>query len=98
VTDAEFRERFIVHLVERLRSVCDPLPINTAEDIYEDCPRSEMLDSLRDDPETAADESFVEYEDSLRDDDDSGDIYEADEDDLGDDDDYDDDYDYDQGW
>lgn len=69
MTDIQYRDRFISRLTERLETdghMYFPQALALAKEIYEDCPRNEMLDAYAANPEKSANEAYCEWDDGKR--------------------------------
>ena len=85
MTDGEYERRYLVEMIRRLEAHGQPDAADIAQDSYEQMPRGEMDARWQDDPEGAAAESFIEWRDSMRDDDyDETDLADGPYDDSGD--------------
>lgn len=64
MTDEEYRQRFIDRLVLRFTEdehLTAEMAQKEAEEEYAKCPRSEMVDEWKDDPDNCADEVWLEW-------------------------------------
>jgi len=82
LTDQQYRSRFIERLSLRFREdehMEAELAQREAEEQYAKCPRSQMADEWKDDPDNCADETWIEWR-SEYDDEVEGDEWDGDED------------------
>ena len=71
MTDEEYKRRFVERLSMRLEEdehLTADLAQREAGEVYDKCPRAEMVDEWKDEPENCADECWLEWRSEYADD------------------------------